>query len=372
MSKVIVFTSSRLNIRGGGPAGYVANLQFALGSVKERDGIEIVSRDAVENVKRIVRPFIFWSSKKREIIEDVKQQALLMLLYLKRPNVVICNSVEDFCLVEGFLKGKRKVVDIKIGLMSHSPIWPSEEKREMGGTTREVGQMKLLEDFAVRRADFIVTPSLHAMDAYISKNIEFRKIIKEKSIYVETGVQGLKMCDREEARKKFGIKTKYVLSFIGRHCESKGYDLLKIFGESLLRDREDVTILVAGKISERIQPLQHPRWIEVGWVDPAEVLSCTDIYLSMNKSSYFDLILLEVMSLGVFIVGKSVGGTIDISVKNPAMNLFCDEVSFRNVIDDYLCLNDAAKNELKMSSIKAYQDNFTLRKFAENYLSAFC
>lgn len=138
-----------------------------------------------------------------------------------------------------------------------------------------------------------------------------------------------------------------------------------------MEERDDVTILVAGKPSERILSPEHPRWVELGWVDPAEVLACTDIYLSMNKSSYFDLILLEVMSVGVFIVGNGVGGTIDIAAKNPAMSLFCDETSFRMAIDEYLGQSDDVKNELKVKSKKAYEDNFTLRKFAENYLSVF-
>lgn len=255
--------------------------------------------------------------------------------------------------------------------MSHSPIWPSKEREENRASKEVVEQVEKMEVFAFSRADFIIAPSRHAMDAYVSERPEFKKVIASKLICLETGVCALKMHDCESLRRKFDIKTKYVLSFIGRHCESKGYDLLKIYGEKLLKERDDVTILVAGKLSERICPLKHPRWIELGWADPAEVLACTDIYLSMNKSSYFDLILLEVMSVGVFIVGKGVGGTVDIAAKNPAMSLYCDEASFREAIDEYLGLSDSVKKELKEKSKKAYKDNFTLRKFAENYLSAF-
>lgn len=265
----------------------------------------------------------------------------------------------------------RKWGGIRIGVMSHSPIWPSDEKREMGGSSEEVERIRVMEEFAFERADFIITPSPHAMDSYVAERPDFRKIIELKSIYVETGVHPLRVCDRESLREKFNIKTKYVVSFIGRHCESKGYDLLKVFGRKLLRDREDVTILVAGKVSKRLLPIDHPRWIELGWSDPAEVLACTDVYLSMNKASYFDLVLLEVMSLGIFVVGNRVGGTIDIAGKNPAMALFYDEASFGKAIDGYLSLDDVSKKELRMAARKSYEDNFTPRKFAENYLSAF-
>lgn len=45
--------------------------------------------------------------------------------------------------------------------------------------------------------------------------------------------------------------------------------------------------------------LIHEKWIEAGWVDdPYSIINASDIFVLPNRETYFDLILLEVMSLG--------------------------------------------------------------------------
>lgn len=181
----------------------MANLKLALDSVgqKEKINISILSGNDVDGVKRIVRPFIFFSSKKRSIIENIKKWLLLRLLCIRNPKVVICNSVEDFCLLERLFSGRRER-NFKLGLMSHSPIWPSKEREENGASEEVVRHVERMEVFAVSNADFIIAPSQHAMDAYIVERPEFGEIIASKLICVETGVCALKSHDCETLKKK--------------------------------------------------------------------------------------------------------------------------------------------------------------------------
>ena len=55
--------------------------------------------------------------------------------------------------------------------------------------------------------------------------------------------------------------------------------------------------------------LNHNRWIEVGWTDdPYSIINASDVFLLPNKETYFDLILLEVLSLGKIVIASKTGG----------------------------------------------------------------
>ena len=55
--------------------------------------------------------------------------------------------------------------------------------------------------------------------------------------------------------------------------------------------------------------LKTDHWIEVGWTnDPHSLIAASDVFVLPNHETYFDLILLEVLSLGVPVVMSRTGG----------------------------------------------------------------
>ena len=132
---------------------------------------------------------------------------------------------------------------------------------------------------------------------------------KKKHRYMPTGIVGCKAkVNREDFRKKYGIPDNaFVISYAGRHNEIKGYADLKKLGEKLLADK-NVYFLIAGK-EEPMTGLKNDHWIEVGWTnDPHSLIAASDVFVLPNHETYFDLILLEVLSLGVPVVMSRTGG----------------------------------------------------------------
>lgn len=70
----------------------------------------------------------------------------------------------------------------------------------------------------------------------------------------------------------------------------------------------NIYFLIGGK-EESINGVDHDRWIEVGWTeDLYSLIAAADIFLLPNRETYFDFVLLEVLSLGVPVVLTNVGG----------------------------------------------------------------
>lgn len=117
--------------------------------------------------------------------------------------------------------------------------------------------------------------------------------------------------EKDEILKKYNIpKESFIITYFGRHNEVKGYDTLKKLGEKILEKYKDVYFLIAGK-EEPLKGLNHKRWIEVGWTkDPHSIVNVANLYILPNKETYFDLALLEVLSLGIKSLLSDTGGNL--------------------------------------------------------------
>ena len=55
--------------------------------------------------------------------------------------------------------------------------------------------------------------------------------------------------------------------------------------------------------------MRDERWIEVGWTDePHSLTNASDCLVVPNRQTYFDLVILEGLSLGIPIVTSMTGG----------------------------------------------------------------
>jgi len=209
----------------------------------------------------------------------------------------------------------------KVLLMSHTPMPAALERYEairqkvpswIAGT----GLLKLLQKmdkYAFSRADYIVFPCEDAMEPYYSLWPEFESIIlkkKDKVRYITTGITPRHAeKSREVVRQELNIpEDAFVCCFVGRHNKVKGYDRLKELGERLLSQNSNMYFVICGK-EDPMKGLNHERWIEVGYTtDPYSYISSSDIFILPNKETYFDLVAIEVLSLGKIIVASRTGG----------------------------------------------------------------
>jgi len=211
----------------------------------------------------------------------------------------------------------KKIIKI---LTSHSPEMPALErirnfdylnKREY---ERLLIFLKEVDTIAFKEADYLIFPSKNSLEPYYQTFDNFKDIIKNKKIkFLYTGVEKLSYkLDREEFRKRLNLRDEFLISYVGRHNKVKGYDILQEVAKIIWKENPDIYFIIAGR-EEPIKGLKDNRWIEIGWTDdPGSIINASDLFVLPNRYTFFDLVLLEVLSLGKVAVVSNTGGNKDI------------------------------------------------------------
>lgn len=402
----IVFLNDNLNIRAGGPCGYIANLKKAMDKYISNGNVVFISKDnlpeAISNScekhtfrkiiakaltfyipvkkyrKKLRQKISFLLSSKKERIDYLEIDAKDYTGYAEILNnynfkTITCHSTRDAIFIKNYLKSQQK--QAKLLLMSHSPELPSQEiyhGEKLNGNKQAEKIYKIwqqIEQKAFNSADILVFPTKEAMEPYINGADYFNDLIKNKEVqFITTGCEKIDIQSSSvDIRKDYHITTKYIVSFIGRHTEIKGYNKLKEIAEKILNEREDVTFVIGGAQTNEFAPLSHPRWIELGRINPADLLKITDLFILPNKQTYFDLILLEVLSAGVPVLASNTGGNKSVYQATHAIELYDSNEDCISKVNKFLDLADKDKEEKRKLSIQAYENNYTLERFAKNY-----
>ena len=199
----------------------------------------------------------------------------------------------------------------------------------------------------------------------------FSELSKKKDIrFLPSGAKALKsVLTKEQAKKKYGVEGKFVIGYVGRHNEIKGYDILKSAAERVLKKDKNICFLIGGSQGKTFNALNDVNWIEAGWVNPADLFMALDAFVLPNRMTYFDLVLLEVMSMGIPIIASNTGGNKSVQNATNALALYND-------IDDlvHTILNFKSKDAGELECISqnvysAYMENYTPEIFATNYLN---
>lgn len=393
--KNIVFFSGGVNVRSGGPGGYIANLESGVlktGYNRIKFIYKIHDSKDLKLRKTFIRILSFWVpvkqyrkrfrlylSKKIKGMswDDVSLKSLHYSDLIKELDKyefdsITCHYVKDALFIRNYLQDRKSKA--KLILMSHSPEPPSEEMYAVDKASKNPYaeenyiKWKTIEREAFcHAADILLFPSKESIEPY-SNTLEYFKDIKN-FVYLETGCCPIKSeYNYEELVKKYNIKTDFVISYIGRHNKIKGYDLLKNIAEKILKIRKDVTFLIGGRQGNEIKPLDNDRWIELGFVNPADVLKVSDCFILPNRQTYFDLVLLEVLSMGCPVFASNTGGNKAVYKKTKAITLYDTEDECVNKIIEFLDLFSDERRKIINKVQKAYDDNYTIEIFAKNYI----
>lgn len=384
MKKVLIFLREDTVLPKGGPSGYVYNL---LDGLKENESISVSLLPSVSNTKLkskydnlplyIKKAYRFFG-RYMDYKSLSKPSVGVSLDYLNQYDVVHFHSCFSLYRNINLLKDYSG----KVVLTSHCPKPPQLEMIEdmYSGFERKLygkKHLKAYEEAVIKsfnRADYIIFPCPEAEEPYIN-NWHLYKEIREKNRdkykYMATGVASCLekvQLTRSEIRNKYNIpENAFLISYVGRHNTVKGYDTLR---EIALKfsEQDNVFFLIAGEEA----PLTRPDlsfWIEAGWTnDPYSIEAASDLFVLPNKETYFDLVLLEVLSIGVRVLATYTGG-------NKYFEKFDSDIFYFNNIEEgvkYITqLRDQTFLEKTTTSKKnrrVYLDNFTSRDFALNYL----
>ena len=230
-----------------------------------------------------------------------------------------------------------------------------------------------IDRLAFQRADYVIFPCEEAEEPYSNNWAyfnEYKNSFKSRFLYLLTGIPQCKpKRDRQSVLSELSIPhDSFIITYVGRHNEVKGYGNLKKIGRLYLAENDKSYFVVAGK-EEPMKRLNHPRWIEIGWTtDAYSYISASDVFVLPNKETYFDIIMLEILSLGKIVIASRTGG-------NRYFEGKCKGVFLYESIEEALVLLDKVKNMtkeqrkvLESSNFEFYKNNLTAHSMYENYM----
>lgn len=403
---IIVFPGG-LNPRAGGPSGYLSILKSGLEGTNSKTKVIYNQTNIEQNpIKRflhnsdlsIVQRFRKWNRKRLEkrhstiesinsyygsIIEEAnKPFDGVFLNAITDPTVktVHVHTVLDACRLKATLD--KAGLDRKIILTAHTPEsyaietinaldvkgMSSERKQELFDLLCQI------EIKALTVADYLIFPSQEAMEPLSDTVQGFDKIICDKPIFfVPTGSISLYSDMREiDARAQYGIKDdEFAISFIGRHISVKGYDILKEAAKVLESKHPKLRFFIAGKPLNLDEGLHAPYWNELGYIDPRQLLKASDCFVLPNRRTFYDLVLLEALSVGVPIIVSKTGGNKSVQAKCSSLFGFeCDDSAVENLVYEIERMISLSKEEriaISQRNRKYYLENHTPEVFAKNY-----
>lgn len=385
MNKEILIYLYKSQLRPtGGPLGYNYNLMTQL-RLKNCKNIHFIdSSNNIDSVNRRINNIKWkWLKDFFTILKSIykKTQTLYgfnhkAVVNLNKYDIVHFHSTMDMFNAKDDLKNyKGKVV-----LTTHSPTLFSKEVYDKLSTFEKKYLSFLYKDlikidlYAFGRADYLIFPCEDAEEPYYHNwngYSQYKEQNKAKYRYLLTGINPCyPQIDKKEIRRKYNIPTSaFVLCYVGRHNEIKGYDTLLQIGKLLLDKHENLYILVAGK-EEPMKGLIHPRWIEVGWTnDPYSIINACDTFLLPNKETYFDLVMLEVLSLGKIVVTSRTGGNKFFEkLKAKGIKIYNNPEEAISQVEGLMKEPIHNREILEKSNQDIYQHFFTASTFATNYI----
>lgn len=221
-----------------------------------------------------------------------------------------------------------------------------------------------IDEYAFTRADYIVFPCEEAEEPYVNKWPFFdiiKRTKKQQFRYILTGINpAVPQRNRYDVLKELNIpQNAFIASYVGRHNKVKGFDLLKNIASACLGEYENVFFISAGK-EEPLKRLDHPRWKEIGWTtDAYSYIAASDVFILPNRETYFDLVMLEILSLGKIVIASRTGG-----------NKFFEHHHVKGVFL-YDNINEAVKLFEKIRSLSK-QEREVLEKANMEFFNCYC
>lgn len=353
--KVFIFNFYNCNTTDGGPSGFLA--QNVLGYSSVYYDVNPVFpdhqlfRDHLR--KRFIKPPV------HRLYYDwyIRCEKIYKSYHVSRYPIVYFHDVFSLACCIHLIPAHQIVI-----LQSHCPELPHNELHELSHVTDGmVSWATQAEKMAFARADDLVFPNEGAVEIYSSLISHHSRIH-----FLATGAMPVGTLQR------FPLDSDLTyLLFVGRRNYIKGFDIILEAFKSCREYRRDVRLVIVGKGT----PVFEDGVIDVGFsARPHDWINSCDFVLSCNRQSYFDLLVLETLSVGTPLIISTTMGHRFFENHKSAGILTIDEPTSGNL--SAVLMSDALdkKNNNKMtrnSNQKLFDQYFTAEKYRER-LEQFC
>lgn len=291
-------------------------------------------------------------------------------------DIIHFHEAKDLYLERENLKSFKGIVLYQ----SHSPLpWGQEQCKDISPwydrCIRDMeNKYEAIDRYCFERADYIIFPCEEAEEPY-ADNWPFFKEYKEhnksKFKYVLTGIMQAKAnVSRRDILTKYKIpENDFVISYVGRHNTVKGYDLLKVIASEYFKLDENAWVISAG-LEAPFTRLNHPRWKEIGFTqDPHSLISATDVFVLPNRVTYFDIVMIEILSLGQIVVASRTGGNKVFEKMQLSGVLLYDTIEEAvQLIDKVKRLTLEERKKLGNENAEFYKKHLSNSAMYENYI----
>lgn len=395
MKKHLIIIDRSLNSKVGGGRGYLYKLKQGLDKLGIDDFIVISKNEKFEikqNLKNKLKNLYIFKLllKIYRFFNAIKYYMYLCKLDKQMPSKEIidkireydfdsihCHHPFEFIMMLNYLKYNDKDNVIKF-FTCHDPGLTSDEiymnfksiNKYIANLIKE--KTRKIEKIAFNNSDVLIFPCYEALD-YYRKYEYYEKLLdnKEKG-YVLTGTDEYKVTiSNDDYRKNLNIDNNaIVFSFLGRHNEIKGFDILKSAANIVLKEKSSIYFLIGGEEGP-LYGLKNKRWVEMGFtLAPGNLVNASDVFIAPNRKAYFDLVIIEAMSIGKVVIATRTGGNIKMASLSEGI-LLVEQENIEDLKNMILKVANMSKEELRILGEKnkeAYKKYFTLEKFASNYV----
>lgn len=372
MKKILIFLEANKLKPCGGPYGYNYNLKNGLDKNYSEFKIEYINNE-LEKANKYSNKIINALYKKVSFFSCYKSE-------------IMNNKLEEYDCIhfhtsKHLFKARKLLKDYKgkVLFTSHSPMLLSEEMNQDASLLSRIVffwfylSLRRVDNYAFNRADYLVFPCEDAEEPYGTwrkfEDIKKRKIFK----YIPTGIIDVRnkiQIGKDEYRKKYNIPERaFVISYVGRHNKVKGYELLKEFAKIIIPKNKNIYFLIGGK-EEPIKGLNNRQWIEVGFTkDPYSLINASDIFILPNVQTYFDLVMLEVISIGKPVLASFTGGNkYFLKFNNIGIRLFKNIDDMVKISEEFIEMSNNDLRDLGNKNRQLFENEFDSNVFAENYI----
>lgn len=393
MKRVLIWDKPYVLKNTGGPAGYLFNIKKYL-SLYPCENVSFYSDLLKEDFKNedneikisALKLKIAKACKILPFLSELRKRYFVKQKISKREKEIISlfDYVHFHALTDYFIIKSDIPRTVGVMLTTHTPEPLYDEVCGICEISKNHIFAKLLrplflkyEAAAYDNADKLIFPTEDALEVYTNNSKQLAISLhrnSSKMFFIPTTLfPNHKIESKEYPISKLSLPPNaFVISYIGRHNQVKGYDFIKKLAVEVWKTSPNVFFVIGGNETP-LKGIKDTRWKELGWVNTQDVLNQSDIFILPNRETYFDLIALEVLRQGVPLVATRTGGNKWFE-KNGLKGVYLfdknDTSSALTSISSLMKIKERGDlDKLKENIRSEFALNFNMKNFVERYVA---